>query len=208
MTLADLREAARRRLADSSQPYGWATADLNAWINEAIREASLRGRISPTTATVALVAGTASYALSATIDYIHSIKLDGISLGRTTRSRLTDSFGNWESITGTPRHFFVEGRTLTVSPNPTAVGTLALAVDSIPAELTSDAQSPSLEAQDQLALLEWVIYRAGQQRDMDWTLPHPEQFEANFTRYFGPRPSTRTRRAWLEWGGTDTAMSS
>lgn len=207
MTLSDLREAVRRRLDDLAEPYGWADDDLDAWINEAIREAALRGRLNRGAVTVSVVAGTASYALAATVDYIHTAKMTtgSIPLTRTSRDELDACMGGWSTVTGTPTAFFVENRTLTLYPNPSANGTLTLVVDVIPSALTSDSQSPTLETQDHLPLLEWVIYRAGQQRDRDATIPNPEIHEAAFTRYFGPRPSARTRRMWLESGAASFA---
>ena len=204
MNLSDLREAARRRLDDLAEPYGWVDDDLDAWINEAIREAALRGRLNRGAVTVSVVAGTASYALSATVDYVHTAKMaaNNLALARTRRDELDACAGNWSTATGTPTSFFIENRTLTLYPIPSASGTLNLVVDLIPSALTSDSQSPGLETQDHLPLLEWVMYRAGQQRDRDATIPNPEIHEAAFTRYFGPRPSAMTRRMWLESGAT------
>lgn len=204
MTLLELREAARRRLDDLVEGYGWVDADLNAWINEAIREAALRGRLNRGAVTVSVVAGTASYALSATVDYVHTAKMAASSfvLARTSRDELNACAGNWSTATGSPTAFFIETRTLTLYPIPSASGTLNLVADLIPSALTSDSQSPGLETQDHLPLLEWVIYRAGQQRDVDTLVPNSEQYEVNFSRYFGQRPSAMTRRMWLESGAT------
>lgn len=209
MTLLELREAARRRLDDLVEGYGWVDADLNAWINEAIREAALRGRLNRATTTVSVVSGTASYALAATVDYVHSVVLGSTRtpLERVGLGVLEVSLDRWSTATGTPRAFFIEGRTLTLSPIPDANDTLTLVIDAIPALLSSDASSPVLETQDHLPLLEWVIYRAGQQRDVDTLVPNPEQYEVNFSRYFGPRPGAKTRRAWLEQGGGSTCLA-
>lgn len=209
-TLADLRGAARLRLDDVATPYGWSDAELNGWINEAIREAFLRAGLSQDSATLALSAGTAAYTLDDAIVYLHRARLvsTGQVLTRTTRAALDDRLGIWETTTGTPSYFLIEGRTLTVYPIPTATDSLALRIERYPDTLAADADTITLETVDIDPLLEWVVYRAGQKRDSDFHLSNPEQYEANFTRYFGPRPSARVRRAWLESGGTSIARSS
>lgn len=209
-TLADLRGAARLRLDDSATPYGWSDAELNGWINEAIREASLRAGLNPVAETLGLAVGVAEYELDEIIVYVHRARLasTGQVLSRTTRAALDDRYGSWETATGTPRYFLIEGRGLTVYPIPTATDSLALRTEQYPDTLTSNTQTIPLDDHAAGALLEWVIYRAGQKRDTDFTLPNPDQYEANFTRYFGPRPSARVMRGWLESGGTSTARFS
>jgi hypothetical protein len=208
-TLADLRGAARLRLDDVATPYGWSDAELNGWINEAVREAALRAGLNPVAETLSLSVGVSDYELDETIVYLHRARLTstGQVLTRVTRMALDDRYGNWEDTSGTPSCFLIEGRTLTVYPKPTAADTLALRIEQYPDTLTRDTATVDLEDHDIGPLLEWVVYRAGQKRDSDFTLPNPEQYEANFTRYFGPRPSSKLRRSWLEYGGTSTARS-
>lgn len=208
-TLADLRGAARLRLDDVATPHGWSDAELNAWINEAIREASTRARLNPVAEDLALVAGVAEYAVPEFVFvYRARLRSTGGILTRTTRADLDDRSTFWETATGIPRAFLVEGETLTVYPTPTAADTLELRTEQYPTKLTGDTHRLEsaclLDAGEVETLLEWVMYRAGQKRDVDFTLPNPEQYEANFTRYFGPRPSSRVRRGWLEAGPTST----
>jgi hypothetical protein len=207
MNLSDLRAAARRRLDDTVQPYGWTDEDLDAWINEACREASLRGNWTRQSLTVAVVSGTATTTLDASVVYVERIKLasDGRILTRTTRDWIDARCFNWEEITGTPTRFFIQGRELTLYPKPDANDTLTMEALCTPDLLTSNSAEPDLDEFSHRHLLEWVVYRAGQQRDVDFTLPNPEQYESNFTRYFGPRPSARVLQAWLESGSSGSA---
>lgn len=208
MNRAELRAAARQRLNDLVEGYGWSDAELNGWINEAVREAAIRAGLLSAAVTVALVGGQAEYPLDSAISYVLSARLAaGGLLMRTARATLDAHCADWMATTGTPTQFFIEGRTLTVWPTPAAAATVLLQTHQYPAALTTDQHSPSLEDHEHLFLVEWVIYRAGQKRDMDFTLPNPEQYEASFTRAFGPRPSARVRRGWLESGGTDTARA-
>lgn len=207
MTLSELRAAARRRLDDSVAPYGWTDEDLDAWINEACREASLRGNLTRQSLTVSVVSGTATTTLDTSVVYVERIKLasDGRILTRTTRDWLDARCFNWEATTETPTRFFIKGRSLTLYPKPVADDTLTMVAICTPALLASDSAEPDLDEFYHIQLLEWVMYRAGQQRDVDFTLPNPEQYESNFTRYFGPRPSARVLQAWLESGSSSSA---
>lgn len=206
-TLADLRGAARLRLDDTVAPYLWSDAELNEWINEAIREASLRAGLTRDSASINLKAAENEYELDESIVYFTRVRLNstGRVLGRTTRIDLDDFSSDWEAATGTPVSFFIEGRTLFVYPTPDAADRLELRVEKYPDTLEVDSDETEFEQHDTWPLLEWVIYRAGQKRDADSILPNPDQYDSAFTRRFGPRPSARLRRGWLESGGASTA---
>ena len=103
-----------------------------------------------------------------------------------------------------PTHFFIEGRKVSLYPVPSEAGRLEFKASVWPSAMEIDEDEPSINPAVHHALLEWVIYRAGQKRDTDYTLPNPEQYEMNFTRTFGPRPSERTQQVWRESGGTGT----
>lgn len=207
MNRAELREAARARLDDLVEGYGWSDAEINGWIDEACREAWLRQGLQSVAVTVALLAGQAEYALTGSFGYVLSARFStGRMLVRTTRERMDAYYSAWMAATGTPDRFFLEGNTFTVWPTPTTTATLLLQTRQYPAPLADDTDSPTLEDFSHPLLLEWVIYQAGQKRDADYQLPAPQQYEAAFTRYFGPRPSALTQRGWRDYGGTSMAI--
>lgn len=206
-TLADLRGDARLRLDDGVVPYLWSDAELDAWINEAIREASLRAGLNRQKIEIDITAAESECTLGESIVYVHRARLVSGNrvLDRTSRDDLDSCRTGWEAATGSPRAFFIEGNTLTLYPTPIAADTLELRAECYPDLLEADSDEVAFESHDVWPLLEWVIYRAAQKRDADSILPNPDQYDSAFTRRFGPRPSARTRRGWQEYGGTSTA---
>lgn len=217
MNRKQLREAARDRLDDWAEPPGWSDAELNSWIDEAIREASLRTGLNTETVLVTTPADVGALPLPERIAYIHAVRWQPNPLSspnqsrplmRVSRQEMDMRWSDWRTASGDPVRYAVKGRSFLISPKPTTAGELEVYADVYPPALERDSDEPDINPILHRSLLEWVIYRAGQKRDVDFNLPNPEQYEANFTRTFGPRASERTRQGWLESGGIDTLSPS
>ena len=78
-TRAQVRDRVRAELGDTAAPYVWSEALLNEWLKTAIRDWS---RIShpQRSATIATVAGTRRYTLSAPHQGLLAVRLGGVAL--------------------------------------------------------------------------------------------------------------------------------
>lgn len=211
MTLAELIAAARLRMDDVAAPYGWSDAEITMWLNEAEREACMRARLLSGEITIAVLVGDGQYDLASTIFYVRRARIAAPHrlLHRTDRITLDADHADWQATTGDPTHYFIEGRELFLYPLPTTARTLVLSVFRFPtSDMTIGTSTPEIPAHHHLDLLEWVCYRAAQKRDPDTLgIGDAALYYANFSRLFGPAPSARTQRAWLEAGGTTTARA-
>lgn len=213
MNRKQLREAARTRLDDWAQPYGWSDAELNTWLSEAVREASLRAGLNVESVFLSVRALRAVTTLPLTIYYVHEAwwwpaglvaESAKRPLRRSRRQSLDLSPTELQIFAAAPTHFMIEGRKLRVYPAPATDGRIEFIASVCPPALESESDEPAMNPAVHEHLIEWIIYRAGQKRDVDFNLPNPEQYEVNFTRIFGPRPSERTQQVWREAGSTDT----
>jgi hypothetical protein len=199
MNLLQLRTAARERLDDTVQPYGWSDDELNGFINEAVNEAALRARllIDSTTAdccTVDVTLGTATYALNAAVFEVKRVvitdnnrKLCRVGYEDLDRNRL-----DWEDDTGMPEYYFLDNEQLGVTslvlyPVPDADLTLNLTVFRLPlAAMAQDEDTNEIPERHQSDLLHWACHLAYLKQDAD-TLnsSKADYYEQKFTQAFG-----------------------
>ena len=206
-----LRAAARKRLDDIAQPYGWPDDELNRWLDEAVREASLRAGLTVATTAIPCRAGVASYSLPYRVRYVLDAWWTRQVSPATPRAPLErvdrDAFEAWaRPITNLadPTRYLIAGRTIRLHPTPKDAGYLEMRGRLVPPPMESDDDEPDISPYLHEHLVEWVMYQAGLKRDVDYNLPDPLAHEAIFARYFGPRPSELTLQGWLEYGATDT----
>jgi hypothetical protein len=214
MTAADLMTIVREDfLFDVSNSVdgtdaegGWSNDFILRQIGEAQRQAcyrqDLRHLFDSTTEAICqipLVAGTQSYALDPRILRIQSLVYDGTVLPQTTQARLDDSGRDWRNATsGSPRAFFVTGRTLTLD-RPPGTGVLALEVWREP--LATPAMYDELEwPTDQEKLGHWVAYRAFLRNLVEEdTVALSDRHLALFTMAFGAEVPAKARMELLAY---------
>lgn len=206
--LADCRDV----LDDSAEPYRWSDAKLTTWLNEAVKEACLRGRllrdtdIDTAVTQVSVVANTQTYEIDNTILIVRRAQLLESArrdpLCRTTIEQLDQHLYNWRTDVREPRYCAVNysTRRLTLAPVPDQSYTLQLTVDRVPTEseeLVSDSDIPVIQEIYHSDLKHWVAYRAYERRDEETvndgaSMRHLEIF----TRRFGERPSAWQLHQW------------
>ena len=132
MTKAQLLAQARLDLGDTESPYLWSDAELTSYIEEAEREAAERADLleteeDATYCTVTLAEDTSVYALNALVYDVLKARVSGENnyLDRTTRDKLDRDNPTWEDDSGIPQKYYLTngGRTMRVTPTPTAAGT-------------------------------------------------------------------------------------
>lgn len=159
--------------------------------------------------TIALTAGQASYALDARVLRVARAAMDGISLAHVTREWLERTRApSATAEIGTPRVFYITGRTLSLFPVPLADGTLNLAVWRLPLadpDLDDDLEWPG----EQEPLAHWVAYRAflrpnGDTFDEKFAKVHLDLFE----QVYGPAVPEPVRAELLVYPDTLNLLSS
>jgi hypothetical protein len=179
----------------------WSDAFILRQIGQAQRQAcyrsDLRHLFDATTAdicTIALTAGTQTYALDPRILRLHEVRHDNRVLLHTSQARLDEVGHNWRStlFTRAPGAFFVHQRTLTLDAAPIS-GALSLAVWREPLEdPEDDSELEWLDDQEQLG--HWVAYKAFLMPDEDLSNPQRAQMHLEaFNAAFGMPMTARER---------------
>ena len=209
MTLRELIDLISRKLDDVVQPFLWDDTELTQAINDRINELCektglLRDSSTVAICTIAVVLGTAKYALDDRIIKILSVKY-GTSyteLYPVTRAYLDEQFQNWESDTGVPRYFLLDDTaTITLYPNPSADSHIHLSVTRYPLvqmTLLSENLEPEIHWKYHSRLVDGVLALAYEKNDSEtialarvkhhealWnkTIDEIHQGEANYYNY-------------------------
>lgn len=117
MDLAWLRDRFRTRVDDREEPMLWSDADVDAFLNEAQREAAVRARLfrdetTPSICQVTLVAGQTRYLLDPRVIEVIHARINGEN--DDLLRNVSGAFRGWQYGTGTADEYAVvrEGATL------------------------------------------------------------------------------------------------
>jgi len=192
-TITELVSTARRDVLDNDTiaPYRWSDAQLIQWANEAIQEACARASLINSVTTVAVVAGTAAYAISSTAREILYAKLDlqYYPLKQTTDAELMIKRGrNWRVRNATPSHYIRTGHSITLYPNPIVDDTMMIqSVDNFVIGTVITDLSDLIDERYHVDLMHWIAHKAfiSDRRDSDLfdlerSKEHKDLFEAAF----------------------------
>ncbi len=211
MTLADL--IARYRIAanDKVEPYFVTDDELRDFLNDAEREAAIRGRLIHESADtdvceIAVVEGTAVYPLHVKLyEITHcAFRQDGFTsrcaVRLTSTGWLDRNVCDWRDRNSAPEFGIQSDKDIRLAPTPSVAGTLLLEGYRLPMEdMEEDDDQPEIHEAHHIQLIQWALYRA-------FSIPDTEFFDASradaaeqeFTRYFGIRPDADLRRITRE----------
>lgn len=197
MNLGELIEASRNLLDDSTDTDNlWTDTELADFINEAEREASIRGFLirdsSSAITSINISSGTATYSLDQSIFFIEEAKLASASrpLTKTTRALLNLKQNDW-TTKETNEYFIDDTGKITLVGTPSSSDTLNLSVYRLPTtSLSGNSDTPEIQERYHLGLLNWVLHRAYMKQDsetldVDKSKAHLEYFVLEF----GARPN-------------------
>lgn len=207
MKLGDIIELFRSEVDDIVEPYLWSHEDAIEYANDAENEAARRARLiidSSTAAicTIAVIAGTHTYALAPSVVFIRRARLTAsVPLSRKTTADMDEYSPMWEeSSRSTPRVYVSDADTGSIRlwPTPAANGTLNLTVVRTPvAEMKEDEDTPELNARFHRSLRFWMMFRAYSKQDADTNNPKKAgDALALFEQEFG-RKSSAIDEAWI-----------
>lgn len=212
MTLEQLIARFRTDANDKAQPYFWTGEEVTAWLNDAVEEACIRGRLiheyqDAEICRITAPVGVANHTIHAALYELTSIEFQVD--GETTRNPLyLASTGEVERLmrdwTNRPNgrpHYAVQSDTgLRLVPAPDVQGVVLLEGYRLPVKLLeSDSDEPEINAVHHRHLINWVLHRAFSIPDTEGFDPErASRAEGAFTQYFGIRPDADLRRTTRE----------
>ena len=202
----------RVALDDTIEPYLYANEFLLGSLNSGYIEVALRTRClqadTGRACTVAVVAGTAAYALAPEILVVRAAHIDGQrdQLTRTTAAQLDKLEPGWCSSgyarQGRPEYIVFDAaqKMATLYPVPEEDTTLRLRVWRLPSEAEQierlSDESP-IQLPDPLVMKHWVLHEAYLVKDSE--LYDPERAATHLSQFedrFGPRPTIQQLQLW------------
>jgi hypothetical protein len=206
MTVAELERLFRNQFGDSVPDYLISQTLFIDYLNEAEEEAAFRKNLlfDKTSAfcTISVSLTNSIYSLDSKI---YAVCYADIVITDTNWERLhpTDRIEMdrinryWRIEHGTPRWFIQYDNTLELIPKPEKPYTLKLEVYRLPLDAMSSAgDEPEIQRNHHRSLVEWTLYRAFSQPDLDiQDMGRANDHLKKFTAIFGNRPSADNQRS-------------
>ena len=211
MNLKDLISSFRVDADDKVEPYFWTDEDVTRWLNEAVAEAAIRGRLMHESSNadmccIAVIAGQSVYPIHSAmieLDYV-AFMPTGVNHGNpiylTSQENLNEVMPRWRTETGDPRFAIQSDKTLRLAPTPVRTGVIALEGYRLPKSDMADPEDiPEINAAHHRHLVQWALARAFKVPDTEVFDPNRAAIaESEFTKYFGERPDADLRRQTRE----------
>lgn len=214
MKLAELIRRVRVDGNDNVAPYFWSDADIAAWLNDAVAEAAVRGRLiheseDAAVCQIAVEAERSTYPLhEALFELTYVGFLDaGAYRPRTIRLVSTEwldaNIREWRTCRGYPQYAVQLDKGLRLVPMPAAPGKLVLEGYRLPLVAMDlqkkDQDEPEIGQAHHPHLVHWPLHRGFSIPDMEaFDARRAGEAEAAFTAYFGFRPDSDLRRVTRE----------
>ncbi len=208
MDLKELRRRFRIEANDLVEPYFISGEDVDAWLNDAVHEACIRGRLlheseDATICRINITAGQAQYPLDPRIYELTHLRF---SLGHdhfeyevklASEEVLSHRYhSNWRTRIGDPEYAIQSDTGLRLVPRPEQNGTLIIEGYRLPLQdMSEDTHQPEINAAHHAHLVQWVLHKAFSVPDTEFFDPNRAAIaEAKFIDYFGERPDSNLRR--------------
>lgn len=206
MTLEELIRRFRTLAVDKVQPYLFDDEDVIDWLNDAQRQACIRGRLLREDANlavceIALDPSQKTYPLHKAVYEIINARIVPVS-GRSrpvflaSREWLDENMPGWRDDHG-PAEFAIQDDTsIRVSGAITAGDKLAIECYRTPLKLlANDTDKPEIHEAHHEHLIQWALHKAFSVVDAEtFDAQRSERAENEFTRYFGTLPDSDLRR--------------
>ncbi|MCS7001216.1 MAG: hypothetical protein NZ518_00050 [Dehalococcoidia bacterium] len=195
MTVGELIQLFRLRADDAMPPYLWGDEEIQTYLDEAQREAAIRGRLLREVTDAEAVDGTIE--LDDEIIELVAVIVDGRHVTLTDSAILDDRFGaRWRGWEGRAIYGIRDGHALRLVPRPPGVTPCVIEAYRAPRSISVE---PEIPPEWHERLLDWVLFRAytkadSEARNEERAIAHLRLFEAAF----GPRPPSWTERRVAE----------
>jgi hypothetical protein len=214
VNLAELIRRVRVEANDATEPYFWRDQDITDWLNDAVAEAVIRGRlihenINPEVCKIDVTLGQSDYPLHPALYEITHLRFHCDALPRPLRlslvstQTLDDIATNWREQSDHPRFAIQNENALRLVPNPIHDGTLYLEGYRLPLSdmllSEQDTAEPEIYHAHHRHLVQWALYKGFSIPDMEAFDPSRAAIaESAFSIYFGQRPDANLRRMTRE----------
>lgn len=210
MTLEDLIRRFRTLAVDKVQPYLFADEDVIDWLNDAQRQACIRGRLlredaNPAVCEIALTPGQRTYPLHKSVYEIINARIVPVS-GRSrpvflaSREWMDENMPDWRDEQGQAEFAIQDDTSIRVVGVITTGDKLVIECYSTPLKmLANDTDKPEIHEAHHEYLIQWALHKAFSVVDADTFDPQrSDRSEAAFTNYFGRMPDSDLRRMTRE----------
>ena len=212
MKLAELIKRFRTLAHDTVEPYFTSDDILTAWLNDAVSEAAIRGRLihvsdDPAVCEIQVLSGSSRYDLHETLYELSRTWFDPANgaIGRSVYLVSTETLDNtyypdWRTMTGTPQFAVQDDTSIRLIPTPDVDGVLRLEGYCVPmVDMVLPTDAPKIHRAHHVHLVQWALHKA-------FSVPDTEFFDAersaialeDFENYFGLRPDSDLRRITRE----------
>ena len=212
MNLSELIRKFRVAAFDNEQPYLFSDSDITDWLNDAVKEAAIRGRlihesVNPDVCLIPVLPNISVYPMNEALYEIDHIRFVSVPASRRdaclyqiSQEGMDDIWDDWRTRTGSPEYVIQGDTSLRLVPTPTSVGMVVLEGYRTPIEpMIIDTDRPEINIIHHEFLIHWALHKG-------FSVPDAETFdrekselqEQKFTDYFGERPDSDLRRITRE----------
>ena len=213
MQLSQLINRFRVEANDNVQPYFIEDDAAINWLNDAVNEACIRGRLlyesqNNDVCKIAVTAGIEHYALHESLYELSRIWFEpsngehGSYLALMSAESLDRRYhcDNWKLKQGAPQFAIQDDTGIRLVPIPDVGGELQLEGYRVPlSPMQNDTDKSEINQIHHVHLIQWVLHKAFSVPDSEFFDPNRSALaEQQFTDYFGPRPDSDLRRITRE----------
>lgn len=213
MQLNDLISRFRTLANDKVEPYFIDDASVIDWLNDAVSEACIRGRLlhesqNNDVCKINILIGSSRYQLHESLYELTRLWFEpsdgtkGHFLSLMSPELLDHYYDgeNWRVKSGKPEHAIQDDTGIRLVPVPDVGGELQLEGYRVPlSPMKNDTDIPEINQIHHVQLIQWVLHRAYSVPDSEFFDPNRAAIaEQEFTDYFGIRPDSDLRRITRE----------
>jgi len=209
MTLQDLIARFRVLAADKAQPPLWSDAEVTMWLNDAQRQACIRGRLiredeNKAVCLISMQEGKQTYKLHPKVYEIINLRFVGASRARpaviVSREWLDNERPSWRDDNYPPELVIQDDTTIRIVGSAVVGEVLQLECYRLPLEdMVQGDDEPEIHEAHHEHLVQWALHKAFSVVDADgFDARRSAQAEDEFTRYFGLMPDADLRRKTRE----------
>jgi len=211
VTLEELIRRFRTLAVDKVQPYLFADEDVIDWLNDAQRQACIRGRLlredaNPAVCEIALTPGQRTYPLHKSVYEIINARIvpGNGDRARTvflaSREWMDENMPDWRDEQGQAEFAIQDDTSIRVVGVITTGDKLVIECYRTPLKmLANDTDKPEIHEAHHEYLIQWALHKAFSVVDADTFDPQrSDRSEAAFTNYFGRMPDSDLRRMTRE----------
>ena len=212
MQLSQLINRFRIEANDKVEPYFIDDDSVTNWLNDAVNEACIRGRLlhesqNNDVCKINVLIGSSRYQLHESLYELSRVWFEpgdgshGAYLALMSPESLDRIYNeNWKALSGFPRFIIQDDTGIRLVPIPDVGGELQLEGYRVPlSAMQNDTDKPEINQIHHVHLIQWVLHQAFKVPDAEFFDPNRSALaEQEFTDYFGIRPDSDLRRITRE----------